>query len=246
LVEVPDFFPRILSDEEWSRLQERLSIRRESARGQAHSSQYLLSSIARCGHCGGPMAGRAGARKQSNPDERYRSYRCSRAGTSREACGFYNGHAANRLEAAVLEYLGQFSDPKKVREFLRVTEQKGTKHHEAELARVRKRLKSMERALLNDLDRLDRHVIREQEFAIRNDARREETSKLEARHAELSVWLERERTTQEQIDRLPMAIGTFLEDFQKMDVRWQKAQLQTILKAAHVYRDGNIELEFRQ
>ena len=245
LVEVPDFFPRILSDDEWTRLQERLSIRRESARGQTHSSQYLLSGIATCGHCGGPMAGRVGARKQSNPNERYRSYRCSRAGTSREACAFYNGHAANGLETAVLEYLGQFSDPKKVTEFLDASEQKDTKQHEAELARMRKRLKGMETALLNDLDRLDRHVIQEQEFALRNEARREETSKLEARDKELSGWLERERSTKEQIERLPVAIGTFLDDFQKIDVRWQKAQLQTILKAAHIYRDGAVELEFR-
>ena len=126
LVEIPDFFPRILSDEEWARLLERLSIRRESARGQAHSSQYLLSSIAKCGHCGGPMAGRMGAKKQNNPNERYRSYRCSRAGTSRESCAFYNGHAADKLETAVLGYLGQFSDPKKVRGFLNASERKDT------------------------------------------------------------------------------------------------------------------------
>ena len=37
----------------------------------------------------------------------------------------------------------------------------------------------------------------------------------------------------------------FLEDFQGLDVRRQKAHLQTILQAAHVYRDGRLELEFR-
>jgi hypothetical protein len=41
------------------------------------------------------------------------------------------------------------------------------------------------------------------------------------------------------------SIGLFLEAFQSMDVRQQKAQLQTILKAARVYNDGRIELEFR-
>jgi len=39
-------------------------------------------------------------------------------------------------------------------------------------------------------------------------------------------------------------IKPFLEDFQHMDPRVQKAHLQTILKAAHVSRD-KIELEFR-
>jgi hypothetical protein len=44
---------------------------------------------------------------------------------------------------------------------------------------------------------------------------------------------------------LPQAIRSFLDDFQELDVRQQKAQLQTILKAAYVYRDDRLELEFR-
>jgi hypothetical protein len=44
---------------------------------------------------------------------------------------------------------------------------------------------------------------------------------------------------------VPQAIKTFVEAFQSLDVRQQKAQLQTILKAATVYKDGRIELEFR-
>ncbi len=41
------------------------------------------------------------------------------------------------------------------------------------------------------------------------------------------------------------AIKTFEEAFQSLDLRQQKAQLQTILKSAQVYKDGKIELEFR-
>ncbi len=36
-----------------------------------------------------------------------------------------------------------------------------------------------------------------------------------------------------------------MEAFQSLDIRQQKAQLQTILKAVHVYKDGKIELKFR-
>ena len=57
LVRVEGFFPAILTGDEWQLLQERLSIRRESSRGRTHSSVYLLSGMARCGYCGGPMAG---------------------------------------------------------------------------------------------------------------------------------------------------------------------------------------------
>ena len=43
----------------------------------------------------------------------------------------------------------------------------------------------------------------------------------------------------------PGAIQSFLADFESLDVRHQKAQLQAILKSAYVYRDDRIELEFR-
>jgi hypothetical protein len=33
---------------------------REAPRGKVHSSEYLLSGIAKCGHCGGPKVGKAG------------------------------------------------------------------------------------------------------------------------------------------------------------------------------------------
>jgi len=40
LVKVPDFFPAILNQEEWARLQERLAIRRETPRGRSQSSAF--------------------------------------------------------------------------------------------------------------------------------------------------------------------------------------------------------------
>ena len=43
----------------------------------------------------------------------------------------------------------------------------------------------------------------------------------------------------------PGTITSFLEDFEGLDVRHQKAQLQAILKSAYVVRDDRIELEFR-
>ena len=130
--------------------------------------------------------------------------------------------------------------------WVHTSEQKDTKQRQAELGRVSKRLRALESALLNDLDRLDRGVIQEQEFALRNEARRDGTGDLQARESELSEWIERTKNSQDHVERLPNTVGSFLDDMQKMDIRWQKAQLQTILKAAHVYRDGKVELEFRE
>jgi hypothetical protein len=47
-------------------------------------------------------------------------------------------------------------------------------------------------------------------------------------------------------DALPEAITDFLELFEDLDIRQQKAHLQDILKPAKVYRDNSLELEFRE
>ena len=80
LTTVPDFFPAILTRDEWTRLEARHTIRAESPRGRTHASVYLLSGIARCGHCGGPLVGKVGAlrkAKTAEAGERYRNYYCS-------------------------------------------------------------------------------------------------------------------------------------------------------------------------
>jgi hypothetical protein len=43
------------------------------------------------------------------------------------------------------------------------------------------------------------------------------------------------------MDKVPQAIRTFEAAFQSLEPRQQKAQLQTILIAANVYKDGRIE-----
>jgi len=74
---------------------------------------------------------------------------------------------------------------------------------------------------------------------------RSQSTALEARREELSDWLEEQRNRVSTAERLPGAIKSFLTDFESLDVRDQKAQLQAILKSAYVFRDDLLELEFR-
>ncbi len=62
---------------------------------------------------------------------------------------------------------------------------------------------------------------------------------------ELQDAVQEHRDREAQSKAVPVKVGSFLEDFQGMDVVKAKAILQTILKSAHVWRDGRIELEFR-
>jgi hypothetical protein len=165
---------------------------------------------------------------------------------SRGLCSVYNGHSAAKLEKAILEYLGEFSDPIKVRQYLAAAERQDTEKYEVELKQVDKRLAGLEAQFLNQLDGLlKRKVLTEQEFVKANEVARLQKAELEARKEELSKVLSRARASEALVQKVPRAIKMFVEAFQSLDSRQQKAQLQTILKAATVYSDGRIELEFR-
>jgi len=83
-------------------------------------------------------------------------------------------------------------------------------------------------------------VINEQEFTKANEAARSQKAELEARRKEVSRLLSQAQASKALIERVPRAIKTFEEDFHSLELRQQKAQLQTVLKAAHIYKDGKI------
>ena len=150
------------------------------------------------------------------------------------------------LEDAILEHLGQYSDPKRVRELLKADGEELDGRDEAELARATARLADLEQAFLNDLDRVDRAIMNEAEYVKRQEVRRQEQEDLQSSKAELEAKLAAQRDLAAQAASVPVKVGSFLQDFKGMDVRQAKALLQGILKAAHVYKDGRIELEFRE
>ncbi|MCZ6535633.1 MAG: recombinase family protein, partial [Chloroflexi bacterium] len=60
---------------------------------------------------------------------------------------------------------------------------------------------------------------------------REERTALKAKCQELEEWLKDQDSRASSAERIPIKIGSFLKDFQGLDIRVQKAHLQTILKA---------------
>jgi len=97
------------------------------------------------------MMGKAGALRNG---PRYRNYYCSRARASRASCGFSNGHSAPKLEAALLVYLGQYSDRKKVRVLLAADGTRELKRKGGELKKLNKRLSDMDSDFEKNLDLL--------------------------------------------------------------------------------------------
>ena len=189
------------------------------------------------------MAGKVGARRKNGT--RYRNYWCTRAMKSKADCAYYNGHSAPKLEAAILEYLGQFSDPKLVRQHMEAASKRDIARKSKELEETEKGLKDIDAQFLSHMDMLKRKVINEEEFAKANEAIRSQKAALEEKQLELGQWLEEQQGKASSADRAPAAIKSFVKDFGSMDVRLAKAHLQEILKAAYIYRDDRIELEFR-
>lgn len=242
LIEVGGVFPPILTDEEWDTLQQRMDIRKGTPRGSVHKSNYLLSGIARCGHCGGPMTGKTGS---SYKGKVYRSYLCVRAKKAKEDCVFHNIHSAKRIEPAVLDYLGQFSDPARVAELLKQTGDTELKRMKTELSKLNKRLKTLDSDFHKNLDYLKRGLLNEEEFSKANIERRDERTSTEIRLAELREEVHSAESSQDSIAAVPERVASFIGSFEQLETPKAKAMLHMILKAVYVWTDGKVELEFR-
>ena len=188
------------------------------------------------------MSGKSGSAYKGR---RYTSYVCTRANRAREGCAFYNGHASKKLETAVLEYLGQFSDPKRVAELLCAKSKTDLTRKKRELKRLEKKLAGLDSDFRKNLEFLKRELINEDEFARANVIHRDDRAKTEIRLAELRDGLSSAESVQENATALPGLISSFQESFEGLEVRKDKAILQTILESAHIWRDGRIELKFR-
>ncbi len=90
------------------------------------------------------MAGKVAA---SHKDKQYRNYWCSRATKSRAMCAHYNGHSAPKLETAVLDYLGQFSDPEMVERHIEAADLEELSTRESELMAIESGLKELDAAV---------------------------------------------------------------------------------------------------
>jgi hypothetical protein len=164
---------------------------------------------------------------------------------ARALCDQRGSHRKELLEEAILGHLGQYSDPDRVRELLEAQGQESDTKGEVELARVSERLAQLEQAFLNDLDRVDRGIMTEAEYVKRQEVRRHEQAGLRSRKATLEASVAARRNLEAQTAAVPVKVQSFLEDFQGMDVVQAKAILQGIIRAAHIFNDGRIELEFR-
>ena len=123
--------------------------------------------------------------KASSHSLKNRGILCGRAKKSKEDCTYHNGHNAKRIEPAVLEYLGQFSNPDRVGELLKRSGGNEQERKKTELTKLDRRLKSLDSDFHKYLDYLKRGLLNEEEFSKANVERRDERATVEMQLAEI-------------------------------------------------------------
>jgi site-specific DNA recombinase len=246
VVTIDGYFTPILSMIEWDAVQARLAIRRETTpRGRTATSDYLLSGIARCGHCGTGLIGSMSSRHNKDGSVYHnRAYVCANARRGRALCDDIRYHSARKLEEAVLEHLNQYSDPERVRALV-VAAPSPVDALEAEQQRIERRLTEINQDFQENLALLKHGVLDEDDFVRANGARKDEREALEKRRAELAERTHASTAQSDAVAKLPQRIRDFRAQLEELPTRKAKALLQTILQAAYVHNDNRIELVFR-
>jgi site-specific DNA recombinase len=246
VVTIDDYFEPILTQAEWDAVQARLEIRRETTpRGRTATSEYLLSGIAKCGHCGTGLIGSMSSRHNKDGSVYHnRAYVCANARRGRALCDDIKYHSARKLEEAMLDHLAEYEDVDTVKERLAAAPAPANVLA-AELQRIEQRLAELNQDFLDNLALLKRGVLDEADFARANAARKDERDALEKRHAELENRVASTRAHEVAAEKLPQRIRDLREQMQELPPQRAKALLQEILQAAYVWKDDRVELEFR-
>jgi len=237
---VEGIFPPILSDSQWQKLKAALA-RRSRCRGRMYVSGYLLSGIARCGYCGGPLLGKID-RRGTGPARR--RYRCRNSQVCRAKCPEYNSHSAEVLEEAVLQELNKCTDREQVLKLLAQTlEPQGNSPNEMKETQVN--IKACEKEFETHLRLLKGGHISEPQFSVANEPIRKRYDALLQRKKELEEVSTRESKIESWQKGLVKSLATFTEDFPALPFSQQKAKLIELIEEVKVYRD-NIEIHLRQ
>jgi len=242
LITIQGFFPAILTDDEWRQLRDRLNLRSNlRPHGRIFVSSYLLSGIARCGHCGGPMVGKTAHVGKYH----YRRYYCSRAQKARALCGYYNGHNAEKIDRIVLETLSGYADRDRALEMVGQMAEKQSDRIVEELREVEASIRTCGKDFETHLNLLKCGHISEAQFGIANDPVRLRYDSLLPRRKELQKLALNETRRKAWHEDLAGMLTNFAEDFKNLPVSQQKAKLMEVLEEIKIYRDKTMEIRFR-
>lgn len=221
---VENVAPAIISKETWERANEIRARKRAMVAPRSHRSDYLLSGIMYCAHCGGKMYGNTSLPKGGRFGS-YARYSCSRYFKT-GGCDVRNQHDKDKLEQVVIDQLRahfDFSSP------IEVQREDSRARLRAELAATERTLASIPTRLLRNLSMLDNGTINEETLKLYNRTIELEQQTAQAARARVTAAIASETdeaTRQERHERLSQA---FAEDFAGMNPQQQKAMIREVV-----------------
>ena len=245
LARIPDYFPAILSQDEWEKLEERLAIRRENPRGHVHMSEFLLSGIARCGHCGGTMVGCYSSPLNEGTGYKHLYYRCTRALDSKELCKFRRFYKAGIIEDATVEFLRHFTGLSTTQESQHPVRSSSANTDLFNPEPNNSQDQTPQEALQKRLEMLNVMVLEKDSLNKTKSQRAHGPSTRQQKNDFIQAPPEEQQMISDTLRGLTLKVVPFLEVFENHDLRKAKALLQLILKQVRVYQRGGLELEFR-
>jgi site-specific DNA recombinase len=229
--------PAIITDEDDSAAQHARK-RRQQAKGQTSTSDYLLTGIIFCAHCGGRMNGKQSVgRRKTRQDSVYRYYHCV-ARNKGKFCDYTNHHDTDEVEGRVLEMLAFYDEYAQhaVREQedrrgeLTVTIQAIDREAEEIATRFRQNLRAYHSGVFasdQQYAEANREIAREQES---NQRRREAIEK----------ELEDYRQADERRSHRASVVSTILTRSQEMSPQELKAALQSVIARVMLTADDSL------
>ena len=229
---VPDGVPRIISDELFERVQQRVNENTRVKGGVYKASeQYLLTTKVFCGHCGAPLVGESGT---SQSGAVYHYYKCAKRKAKAGACDKKVEKKHWLEEMIVRETVGKVLTTENIEmiaeEAVRLLAEEAKNNSVVESLELQ--LKEVNSALKNLLRALEQGI-----FTPTTQARMTE---LESLKEQLEIKIERERNTLPLLDKEEIIF--WLESFRGGDMQseeYQRRIIDTFLSKAYVFDDGD-------
>ncbi|MCY0884769.1 MAG: recombinase family protein [Firmicutes bacterium] len=261
---IPDLV--LISQERWEAAMDRMAhynarrARHLPRHSRADAGPLLLTGIARCAHCGGPLVGTKVYTTKPHKalgQKRYfhQAYLCqTKATRGTGACDGQRTYSAKRVERTVLaalqHTLGQLDTAALVAEVRRQAQDRLASRQDREGA-LRRALAEAERLKAAWLERLDQHLLHPERSLYSEAVLAEKVREAEARVAAARAELEQLAAEAQDLEAQRASLDRFLATLPDWWRRFlaaprsrQKALLRHLLERVVVGRDG-IDLHYR-
>jgi len=239
-VRVPASHPALISNDDFRRVQERLSSRRQE-RAERQTSLFLLSGLAYCGYCGNKMIGvsrrqRWRRRDGSQKWAEYRYYQCE-SRTNRSLCGYHTRRAGQLEEEVHQALLGE--EPVAVLSVPKAGDEAAVlQGAEARRRRLRGRLRRLDKRLEEYMDEAARGRLSAERLRSLSVAVAAEELSLEESLAEAERFVRQQTSAAERQQQKERTLARLRDERDRLTPLERQALLGELLERVVVWDDS--------